>query len=189
MTENVDGKTVDDVRGWSAVRLEGIYFIVHDDTGTKIPVEQSDIGELKALLQSIENDIYGIDPKADKPTKEELLDEIERLVGELGGTPTRDDMDEKGKYSAYRYAMRFESWTQALEEVGLEPVHGPYRVTEEELVQELQRLADELDRTPRTVDMDKYGEYSYPTYLSRFGGWSIALDEAGLIDRDDGEQE
>lgn len=55
-------------------------------------------------------------------------------------------------------------------------VNGPSR---EEFLAALQRLADELERTPRKRDMDRQGPYSSPTYQDRFGSWNDALRQAG----------
>ncbi|MBO4249369.1 hypothetical protein IL252_16270 [Halomicrobium sp. IBSBa] len=62
-------------------------------------------------------------------------------------------------------------------------VSGGY--TEKELVKELQRLADELERYPPTkTEMDEYGEYYGRTYQLRFGSWSEAVKTAGFTPRD-----
>ena len=54
------------------------------------------------------------------------------------------------------------------------------RIPEKELLDELERLAEELGRSPTTEDMKKQGEYSVVTYISRFNGWNDSLEEAGL---------
>lgn len=56
----------------------------------------------------------------------------------------------------------------------------PQRTPPDVLLDELQRLADELDRTPRKRDMNAHGEFSAPTFQKRFGSWSAAIEEAGL---------
>lgn len=56
----------------------------------------------------------------------------------------------------------------------------PKRITEEELIEELQRLDDLLDSSPRASDMTELGEYGENTYLRRFGSWNNALREADI---------
>lgn len=52
--------------------------------------------------------------------------------------------------------------------------------TSEELLDELHRLREELDKTPATHEMNEFGEYSAGTYQYHFGSWNDALREAGF---------
>jgi len=64
---------------------------------------------------------------------------------------------------------------------------GP-KYTEEELLDEIRRLADDLDRQPPLKkDMNKYGEHASGTYQHRFGSWSAAVQEAGFEPRAKGQ--
>lgn len=56
----------------------------------------------------------------------------------------------------------------------------PAAICRAELLSELQRLADELGRTPRTKDMNQEGKYSQQPYRTKFGSWNDALLAAGL---------
>ena len=56
----------------------------------------------------------------------------------------------------------------------------PPRISDETLLSELQRLANKLDRSPKQKDMEKMGDYSHSTYISHFGSWNEALNEANL---------
>ncbi|MCU4800265.1 hypothetical protein OB920_07770 [Halobacteria archaeon HArc-gm2] len=57
---------------------------------------------------------------------------------------------------------------------------GSPRIPDAKLEQDLQRLAEELDRIPRARDIRLYGEYGYDTYLDRYGGIEAALQAAGF---------
>jgi hypothetical protein len=57
--------------------------------------------------------------------------------------------------------------------------------TEKTLLNELNRLHDELGVPPRTVDMGKHGRFSPALYAERWGSWEGALKAAG-IDGDPG---
>jgi len=54
------------------------------------------------------------------------------------------------------------------------------KYSEDELLDEIKRLARKLGRTPTMSDMEDYGKYSSATYKYRFEGWSAAVDAAGL---------
>jgi len=50
----------------------------------------------------------------------------------------------------------------------------------EELLTELRRLADEVDKTPTEAAMNDHGEYSVAPYYRVFGSWSAAVQAAGI---------
>jgi len=54
------------------------------------------------------------------------------------------------------------------------------KITRDELLTELNRLANELDKVPTRNEMNEHGEYSRSPYDRVFGGWNDALGEAGL---------
>ncbi|MFH5843546.1 homing endonuclease associated repeat-containing protein [Haladaptatus sp. CMAA 1909] len=54
------------------------------------------------------------------------------------------------------------------------------RIGEDELITELQRVAEQLDETPSIRAMEIHGAYSPSTYQSRFGTWNDAIILAGL---------
>lgn len=109
----------------------------------------------------------------------DLIDELQRLSDELGETPTWSEMNKHGKYNPETYRKRFGSWNEALKSAGLGPVKKS-NIPEEELVNELQRLADELDKTPIRQEMDDHGKFSSQTYWLRFGSWREAKEVAGV---------
>lgn len=116
---------------------------------------------------------------------QEYLIELERVAEELGRTPTIKDMDEHSDFSVQPYQTRWGSWSGALNAVGMQP-RNRSAVSEGELLDELQRLAEELERTPSVTDVNQHSEFSESTYMKRFGGITTARVEAGLdeeIDR------
>ena len=117
-----------------------------------------------------------------KYSDDELLGELRAFAEELGRTPTMTEMNEQGPYSAQTYYHRFGSWTDALQEAGVEIDNDNARtsLSKEELCEALQDLTDELGRTPKTTEMEEQGPYSTSTYFARFGSWSNALEAADL---------
>ncbi|WP_128478135.1 homing endonuclease associated repeat-containing protein [Halorussus pelagicus] len=107
----------------------------------------------------------------------ELLAELQRLYTELGEPPTQRDMTDHGEYSNRTYQLRFGSWSNALREAMLDTNDG---ISETELLREIERLTDELGRSPKAAEMDDRGQYAPVTYHRRFGSWRRALTEADL---------
>ena len=124
----------------------------------------------------------GYPPKPDRTYRsdEELREELSRLSDELGRSPTTRDMDDKGSFSSVVYQNRWGSWNGALDAAGLKARTQGTQLSRTDLIAELQRLADDLGRPPKTTDMDEHGTYSYGVYINRFGSWNSALEIAGL---------
>jgi len=112
-------------------------------------------------------------------TDEELIIALRSLASNLDRPPTRNEMESHGEFSATPYYRAFGSWPDALKAAGLEPRYRQ-AITDEELITELQALADELGRPPRQSDMKEQGRYSPTTYRRRFGSWLDARETAGL---------
>ena len=116
----------------------------------------------------------------------ELLAELQRLADDHGGRPTVDTMNDHGKYWTSTYKRRFGSWSAALAEAGFDPADARRepRISEEELLAELHRLADELGERPTFQEMSDAGAYASRTYVDRFGSWSAALEKAFEMEGD-----
>jgi len=54
------------------------------------------------------------------------------------------------------------------------------KIEESELLSELCRLREKLDKPPTSHDMKEHGEYSPTPYSTRYGSWVEALLEAGI---------
>lgn len=133
-------------------------------------------GSWNAALEAAELEIAT--PRNAAISNDALLDELRRLAGELERRPATRDMDDLGEFTSKTYADRFGSWNSALEAAGLEtsiPRHAV--ISNEALIDELQRLATDLERRPSENDMREYGMFSPKTYRNRFGSWVDALSE------------
>lgn len=53
-------------------------------------------------------------------------------------------------------------------------------IPEEKLIEDMQRVAEELGKSPSAAEYSEYGEYSHDTVQNRFGRWNSGLREAGL---------
>lgn len=112
-----------------------------------------------------------------------MLREIDRLVEELGEVPSAAQMSAHGDYSQTTYQRRFGSWNEAIEAAGYEPNSQRTKPSEEALLAELRRLADEVDGSPTNRQMAEEGEFSKTTYRRHFGSWNAALEAAGFETR------
>jgi len=89
------------------------------------------------------------------------------------------DMHQHGNHSSKSYQNAFGSWNEALKQAGLE-INEEQNIAKSDLRKEMERLADELGRTPTSRDMAENGKYSTAIYSRRFGSWNDAVQEAGL---------
>lgn len=128
----------------------------------------------------------GFEPNVDAEDgdHDDLLEEIERLNEETLGTPTVRDMRDHGKYTPSRYFNNFESWNDAIREIGLEPneqVMDPVdqRIPESDLLEELRDVAGQVGDRPTAEDMLNHGKYTTKPYYNRFGSWNRAVELAG----------
>lgn len=107
----------------------------------------------------------------------ELIEDIRRVGDELGKRPTGSEVDEHGRYMSSRARHYFDTWEDAVDAAGVDPVD------DEELLAELRRLDDELDGLPLSTEMRDRGRFSVQRYLERFGSWDDALERAGIDKR------
>lgn len=119
------------------------------------------------------------DSHLNRATNDELLSQIDEIHSKLGSVPTKEDVREHGEYSPRQYETTFGSWSNALLEAGYEPKQN-HRYTEEELLRELEELAEELGHAPTTKDMTEFGRFASNTYKRTFGSWRKAIEEANV---------
>jgi hypothetical protein len=114
----------------------------------------------------------------------ELIDEIQALADELGRPPTVQAMDEQGTRWSVIYARRFGSWNAALEAAGFEPRQPQqsldHSATREELLAEVETIAEQHGTPPLKSEMVEHGAFSPALYADRFGSWSAAVEAAGF---------
>ncbi|QCC57291.1 homing endonuclease associated repeat-containing protein [Natrinema thermotolerans] len=116
------------------------------------------------------------------PTDQDYLADLRAFAAEIGETPTRKRMNDDGPHSSTPYYNRWGSWNDALAAAGLDPNHE--YVSDDDLLAELQRLADEYGQPVLVEDMDDHGEYDPATYFRRFESWFDAREQAGLNPED-----
>ncbi|WP_266082224.1 homing endonuclease associated repeat-containing protein [Haladaptatus caseinilyticus] len=110
----------------------------------------------------------------------ELLTALQQFAQKLGNTPSKRLMREQGPHSPATYANRFGSWKEAVTEAGLEPYRRGVKITEDELLAELEELATSIGKSPTASEMNERGKFSASTYHRHFGSWTAALEASGL---------
>ena len=140
--------------------------------------------------------------------KRDFLTELVAVAQRLGHLPTAGEIDEHAEFSHERYRKEFGDLFNAYQEAGIIPdsatradfsklleagdddsdtESGSEKTTssvdqpsEAELLEELRRLNESLDRLPYSADMDKEGAFTAHTYQDHFGSWDEALSAAGI---------
>ena len=112
------------------------------------------------------------------PSDEAYLDDLREFADELGKPPTKKEMNEDGPHSTTPYYTRWETWNGALEAAGLDSNHR--EISEDELLDDLRRIADEHGEPVRFQDVEDHGKYDPTTYYRHFGSWFEAREAAGL---------
>lgn len=112
-------------------------------------------------------------------SRSNLLEELRRVANIVDHSPKEDDMIEHGNYAYSTYFRYFESWTKAKELAGV-PTSGPGQISQEELLDELERVNGIVTGPPTRRDMDKMGKFPSSTYKYRFESWNDALQKADL---------
>ena len=106
---------------------------------------------------------------------------IRDLAEELNRTPTANDASNSNKTGLTAVNNHFGSWNEALKAAGLDTnLEMVSEISNEDLLSELERLSEQISRTPRKQDMVELGEYSCTPYQEAFGSWNDALKKAGL---------
>lgn len=103
-----------------------------------------------------------------------MLESVQDLYARLGRVPKTTDLPEDCDYSHNDFYKEFGSWEGALEAAGINK--------EQELLADVERVAEKLGRVPNSTDMDEHGAYSGSSYSSFFGSWNTALQRADIND-------
>jgi hypothetical protein len=116
-----------------------------------------------------------------RPTRDDLINELQTLTEELGGAPRAPEMDDQGSYSTHEYYREFGSWDDALGAAGID--------RRESLLTELERVAADNGEIPSTTQIDEHSRYSSGMYADEFGTITAAHEAADFSGVGNSEQE
>lgn len=133
------------------------------------------VGSWKKVLELVELDT---EDHRFYITDEDYVKDLQRVSSLLGkDTITFSEYKNHGKYSPSKLAGRFGSWKDALQKAGLAPTGYNKSVSDEELLEEIERIWVKLGRQPTTGDIQAgLSKYGLSTYLRHFGTWRKALE-------------
>ncbi len=108
---------------------------------------------------------------------QELLDDLKKVADQIGmDKVTRDQYDQKGKFSFGTLERRFGTWNKALIKAGLK-IAFYHNISEEELFENIEEVWIKLGRQPLYEEIRKpLSKYSPKPYEKRFGTWRKALE-------------
>jgi len=111
-------------------------------------------------------------------TRQQLIDDYERVGQDLGKRPTLTEYNEHGEYSSTPIYKRFESFEALKDAAGFQT--GEQKISDETLLDDLRRVAEEIGRSPPVMVYDEHGNHNSKTLKNRFGNWNEVQQEAGL---------
>lgn len=112
--------------------------------------------------------------------EEKVIADIERVADELGKVPSRNEYAEHGEYSGYTAENKFGTWTDAKRAAGLEGGHTPNNVPKDEIVAEIERVAEKIGESPSQAQFNEHAKYTHQLAYDRFGSWNAALEACDL---------
>jgi len=123
----------------------------------------------------------GLEPRRRFITKEELLEEIERLSEEHrdGKPPREKDVKKYSEFSMRPFYTKFDTWNKALEESSINSVNDSGVVQEKELIKEIEDVFEEYGVLNGEKFIEK-SQYSMGCYQRRWGTFGDAVREAGF---------
>lgn len=110
-----------------------------------------------------------------------FLEALQQEYKRTGEAPTMAEMGDAGisPQQCYDY---YDSWREALQAAGVPPDQRTPRASGaiDDLLEELQNIAEELGHPPKTTDIDEHGKYGLSSYYKYYSNWQSALKDAGL---------
>jgi hypothetical protein len=110
--------------------------------------------------------------------RDELINDYRRVARELDKRPTLAEYNEHGEYSQQPIYTQFDSFEDFKAQAGFET--GEQKHSDQELLDDLRRIADERGRSPPVELYDEHGNHNSKTLKNRWGAWQDVLDAAGL---------
>lgn len=124
--------------------------------------------EAKKEQEEAEAEEEESDSEPSGPSEAELIEELQWVDEEVEGIPYPVDMNESGAFTAHDYQEAFGSWDDALDVAGIDK--------EEQLLEDMQVVADEVGEDMTAPEMNEHGRYSSTMAARYFGSWTEAKE-------------
>jgi len=111
-------------------------------------------------------------------SQSDLIQDYQQVASELDKQPTLNEYNEHGEHSSYSVYNEFESFDELKQKAGFEA--GKYSIRSEDLIEDIQRVADEIGRAPPVEVYREHGEYNFKTPKRRWGSWHDVLEACGF---------
>lgn len=165
---------------WLYKELGGVPRTINIDAYNSVPSS----GTYKNRFGSLNNALLeaGITPYYKIQSKKEMINNLKKLAGDLGRTPTKRECD-KCIYtcSIPTYHKKFNGWNGALKKAGLKINRNSKAMPKDELIELIHRAKDLLGRAPNSNDLQNIKFMpSITPYYRVWGSWSKALRAAEL---------
>jgi hypothetical protein len=118
--------------------------------------------------------------KEEQFTDSELIQQLRWVADQVEGPPTIDDFNELADVSASTIQNRFGSWREGQRTAGVGTYTQLTTYTDDELTQDIRRVANDLSGTPSQSEYNERGKASAQTLSRRFGSYNDAVEQAGL---------
>ena len=115
---------------------------------------------------------------------DELIADLKTIAQKLNSNTLseREYKNNGGTYSTQLYYKRFGGWSKAQKKAGLKAYVPAKKITKKELLEDLKRVATQLEC--KTISADEYkahsGKYGVSAFYERFGSWNSAVKLIGL---------
>lgn len=147
----------------------------HSSYSKKVYTRAFDGGWNNALKEA------GMEPNRKHRSKKDCTRDLIRVAEKIGRVPTHEEHEKHGDISISTIRRKFGDWKSAISAAGLDPSSvRRYDIPEEDILNDIQRVAEKNSRTPTKKEMDLMGNYSASTIYGKFEGYNEAIKKAGL---------
>ena len=112
--------------------------------------------------------------------KKLMIKDLKRCDREVDGILSMAKYNELGKYHSQSIVKVFNKWNKAKEIAGLAIYNREGKIKDDEILDDIKRVAEKLDENITKREYDKHGKFTSVTVRNHFGSWDKAKKEIGL---------
>lgn len=169
--------TQKDSSDWSVSEVDSI-----DEITTELESELSSLSDItdeiasqiKTELDRFDTKVNGSSNTSGKPSRKDVIEEIEHISAKLEKRPSKGEFDRHKSIDGDYVYDHFESWDEAIAAADIK------KLSKSDLLDELQRLQEELGFPPISTHINEEGKFSTHDYQREFGSVDDALEIADI---------